>query len=151
FDRPAAGTTERFVTRVDWGDGSSEQVDAAVVPGTEGTPTRGRLSARHTYARAGVYTATVRVTDDDGGTASASFTYGAARIDVVPTINLKNKGVIPVKVFSDPGFDARQIDVGTLRFGPAGAPEAHGALHSEGPRDVMTHYDTQASGIRPTD
>src|SRR5262249_36769141 len=56
-----------------------------------------------------------------------------------------------VKVFSDPGFDARQIDVGTLRFGPAGAPEAHGALHSEGPRDVMTHFETQASGIRPTD
>ncbi|HJZ57853.1 MAG TPA: hypothetical protein VKE74_23035, partial [Gemmataceae bacterium] len=131
--------------------GSSEQVDAAVVQGTEGTPTRGRLSARHTYARAGVYTATVTVTDDDGGAASARFTYGAARIDVVSTINLKSQGVIPVKVFSDPGFDARQIDVRTLRFGPGGAPEAHGTLHGEGAHDVMTHYDTQASAIRPTD
>src|SRR5262249_47604031 len=151
FDRPTAGTTERFVTRGDWGDGSFEGVDALGVEGSEGMPTRGRLSARHRYTQAGVYTATVTVTDDDGGTASASSSYGVACIDVVPSINLKSNGEIPVKVFSGPGFDAQRIDAGSLRFGPGRASEDHGEVHGARGDHVMTHFRTQSSGIRPTD
>jgi len=49
---------------IDWGDGSAQENGAAV---------GGELSSGHRYATAGVYTVTIRVTDDDGGVGMASF------------------------------------------------------------------------------
>jgi predicted extracellular nuclease len=60
FSDPAAADTHGAV--IDWGDGNTQTVDPATSP----------LVLAHTYASAGIYTATVSVTDDDGGTGSAT-------------------------------------------------------------------------------
>ena len=51
------GTEDTHTATVDWGDGTTG----------EGVLDGGTLSAEHTYVDAGLYTVTVRVTDDDGG------------------------------------------------------------------------------------
>ena len=151
FDRPSAGTVERFTTTIDWGDGIVEPVPATVEQGTDGTLTAGSFAAGHHYALGGIFTVTATVTDDDGGSASQSFQFGAARIDVIPRINLTSGGDIPVEIFRDPGFDPAQLDPASLRFGPGGAVEDHGQIHGTGANGVITHFRTQAADIRPTD
>lgn len=54
------GSADTHTGRVDWGDGTTG----------DATLTAGALTAEHTYAAAGIYTVTVQVTDDDGGTGS---------------------------------------------------------------------------------
>jgi hypothetical protein len=60
FSDPAAADTHSAV--VDWGDGNTQTVSAATSP----------LVLSHTYAAAGNYTATISVSDDDGGTGNAT-------------------------------------------------------------------------------
>src|SRR5262249_51203675 len=55
-------------------------------------------------------------------------------------------------VLSDADFDAAGIDVATLRFGPKGAPEAHGKLHlqdvnGDGRTDAVLHFSAPSSGL----
>src|SRR5205085_9163333 len=125
FDRPAAGTRESFTLSLDWGDGVVQPLTASVVQGDVARATTGTFSASHSYARGGLYLAKLVVRDDDDGEASASFRYGVMRIQVVSQINLKSGGVTPVKIFRDYTFDPSGLAVSTLRFGPAGAKEAH--------------------------
>lgn len=71
--------------------------------------------------------------------------------DVNP-VNTKSKGVIPVAVLSTVDFDATDIDVSTVTFGPNGATEFHGKAHFEdvngdGLDDLVLHFKTQESGI----
>lgn len=91
-----------------------------------------------------------------------------AVIDIKPgsdenPINLNSNGVTPLAVLTTSiaagdarDFDATQIDVATVAFGPGGAPEAHGKGHPEdvdgdGDLDVVLHFGTQAAGISCTD
>ena len=78
-------------------------------------------------------------------------------IDIKPgswpnSINVRNKGVIPVAVLSSDVFDATTIDSTTARFGPSGARIAHGSGHiedvnSDGYLDLVMHFVTLETGI----
>jgi len=99
-------------------------------------------------------------------------------VDVLPTINLKSQGVIPVRLLGDACFDVTEIDPFSVRFGPAGAGIAHpkafghlgadsshddsgmddssgddhlGDADADGFRDLVLHFRTQATGIRSGD
>ncbi|HMC64995.1 MAG TPA: PKD domain-containing protein, partial [Gemmataceae bacterium] len=75
FTSPAAGTQETFAATIDWGDGTGPIAGAlSVVNGSPGVLTTGTVAGSHTYSSAGDYAATVTVSDDDLGTASAGFT-----------------------------------------------------------------------------
>ena len=80
-------------------------------------------------------------------------------IDVIPTINTRSNGVIPVAIFGDACFDVDTIDFPSLRFGPDGTGPAHDVIHGgdhfedhDGDRrgDVVVHFRTQETGIEPT-
>jgi len=58
------GTADTHTATVDWGDGNSDTLGAVISSFSVGS---------HTYAADGIYTATVTVTDDDGGIGSATF------------------------------------------------------------------------------
>lgn len=88
------GTNDTHTVSVQWGDGTSETLT--------GSP------AGHTYAAAGMYTATLTVTDDDGGSTNgnASFTVNYTIVDggVLPPIKADGTSVfkygstVPVKI-----------------------------------------------------
>ncbi|HYH47873.1 MAG TPA: PKD domain-containing protein, partial [Thermoanaerobaculia bacterium] len=95
---PAAADTHSAV--INWGDGTTQTVSPAASP----------LVLSHTYAAAGSYTATVAVSDDDGGTGSATAgvlvrlnTSGfLAPINADGTSVFKANSTIPVKIrFTD--------------------------------------------------
>lgn len=68
--------TETFVYRINWGDGTPEDTGPATIStlGSPGTATSGFFDASHTYSTPGTYTATARVTDDDGAFSQQQFT-----------------------------------------------------------------------------
>ncbi|GEM_PF-6658820 len=82
-------------------------------------------------------------------------------IDIKPgsdenPVNTKSQGVIPVAVLSTADFDAIDIDVSTVTFGPLGAPESHGTGHIEdvngdGLNDLVLHFKIQETGIAKGD
>lgn len=59
------GAADAHAARIDWGNGTS----------SSGSVSAGSAGGSHTYTAAGVYTVTVEVTDDDGGSASSAFQY----------------------------------------------------------------------------
>jgi dipeptidyl aminopeptidase/acylaminoacyl peptidase len=79
-------------------------------------------------------------------------------IDIKPgeepnSINPKSKGVIPVAILTTAAFDATTVDPLSVRFGPAGAAEAHNQGHIEdvdgdGDQDLVLHFRTQHTGIQ---
>jgi uncharacterized protein len=91
---PAAADTHSAV--INWGDGTTQTVSTAASP----------LVLSHTYAAAGNYTATVGVSDDDGGTgnATASVLVKLNSSGFLPPINadgtsvFKSNSTIPVKI-----------------------------------------------------
>lgn len=60
------GSADTHASTISWGDTASTGVDPATSP----------VTASHTYATAGTYAVDVSVTDDDGGTGSASLAGG---------------------------------------------------------------------------
>ena len=86
-------------------------------------------------------------------------------IDVKPgsfpnTIQLKNKGVIPVALFGSVTFDVRQVDTTTVRFGPvhhhmdSGAPAVRvnaEYVNGDGYLDLVFYFRTDQTGLQPGD
>ena len=77
-------------------------------------------------------------------------------IDIKPgsdpnSVNPRSKGVIPVAALGSMDFDALQIDVSTVEFGPGGASPAHDGhvedVNEDGYMDMVFHFGTQESGI----
>ena len=81
-----------------------------------------------------------------------------AVIDIKPDsdsnrINLKSKGVIPVAILSTEQFNALDVDVSSLAFGPNAAGIAHRGhiedVDGDGKMDLLVHFKTQQAGLVP--
>jgi len=90
----------------------------------------------------------------------------AIDIDIKPgsdpnTINLSNKGVIPVAILGSATFDVTSIEVSSLKFGPGKANPVHDLtdplvyaehlqdVNLDGFVDLVSHYKTKETGIPP--
>jgi protocatechuate 3,4-dioxygenase beta subunit len=109
------GTLDTHTATIDWGDETSDgTVNGYTVTGT------------HTYNEAGVYTVTLTVTDDDGGSDTEIFQYvviynPAVSIDIKPgscpnPINYKDNGLLPIAVCGTEDFDVTTIDPASIRL-----------------------------------
>ena len=67
------------------------------------------------------------------------------KIDIKPSINCKkDRGVVPVAIFSDENFDATKVDLSSLELQGVPVGEKHGKVHGgdldgDGDRDAMLH------------
>jgi PKD repeat protein len=114
---PATGNplAESFTFDIDWGDGRDAVIGMSVADmnGTPGVPSSGTIAGSHTYADDGVYTVTITVRDDNGGSDTKTFTVSVN--NVAPTVVLPygNQAILEgqtvsfadLATFTDPGFD----------------------------------------------
>lgn len=162
---------------VDWGDGSP--VETVTVTQGQGT---GTMVASHRYLEARIYTVELCVTDDDGGTGCDQLDVDVLRLPVAmnakpgsPENQINPRSLIPVAMLTtlageyglpEP-FDATQIDVATVLFGPlallkaGGGTESHDRGHIEdaleldevtldGDLDLVLHFEAGASSLTET-
>jgi hypothetical protein len=80
-------------------------------------------------------------------------------IDIKPgsfpnSINLKNKGVIPVGILGSEDFDVTTIDFETVRFAgamPQDKAPSYEDVNGDGFTDLVLHFTTQDTDIQPGD
>lgn len=108
-------TVETFDYFINWGDGSAADTGQATIDATGSTTslTLASFDGNHTYDSAGTRTVTLRVTDDDGGAAEASFTVTVA---APPALSLE---LSTTSVREDDGDGAATLTV--RRSGPVRA------------------------------
>ena len=106
------GTLDTHTATIDWGDGSAVQ-SATVFQGMGS----GALGGTHTYLENGLYTVTVVVMDDDGGTDTKSFMVAVGNVapvvtlNAVPSIN-ENGTTTLTGSYTDPGvLDGQTVTV----------------------------------------
>jgi PKD repeat protein len=114
FDNPILGTAETFTFTIDWGDGTPVDAGSPTVDvvGAPGVLTECSFDGSHIYADNGIYTVTITVMDDDGGSdvgmfdvtvsnVSPSLTVvGSQTVDEGVALSVQDCGSL-----TDPGFD----------------------------------------------
>ncbi|MDX6263572.1 MAG: hypothetical protein QOH84_5260 [Kribbellaceae bacterium] len=104
------GWVDTYDAQIEWGDGTTSTPAATVT--TQGPPSdQGQITGSHAYADNGSYTVKVTVTDDDGGTSSASFVVEVSNVAPAVTIDpaqvktITEGSTLAAKAsFSDPGW-----------------------------------------------
>lgn len=95
-------------------------------PTTGSTNTQGSISASRRMCAAGTYNVVLSVTDKDNGTgtdaAQVTVGYVVVNLAIMPNANpssvsLKKQGSIPAVILSSATFDARTVDVASIRLG----------------------------------
>jgi PKD repeat protein len=95
-------------------------------PTTGSTNTQGAISASRRMCAAGTYNVVLSVTDKDNGTgtdnAQITVGYVVVGLAIMPNANpssvsLKKQGVLPVAILSSATFDARSVDIASVRLG----------------------------------
>jgi PKD repeat protein len=77
FDNPAnpqGEVAETFTFAIQWGDGNASFGLPGTASGGPGVASSGSFGGQHLFGAPGIYTVTATVSDDDGGSASQSFT-----------------------------------------------------------------------------
>lgn len=105
FTVPSAMAPQTFTTTINWGDGNTVVIppntaDAVqtVVNGSPGVLTTGTLAASHLYTLRGLFTVTVTVSDNSGGSDTETFLVSVGSTNVY--ITAKGAGADPfVRVF----------------------------------------------------
>jgi PKD repeat protein len=131
---------------IDWGNGT-----------TSGSTTmQGAITGSRSYANAGNYTVTLRVTDKDGGVGSASTTLHVNRLpgsmSVNPNqINIRSSGngQVIATVFGNARFDGAAIDISSVRIGQVSPDEKGNGdakssiadLNRDGIADLVVHFN----------
>ena len=81
-------------------------------------------------------------------------------IDIKPgsdpnSINSKSMGLVPVAILSSDGFDATDVDVTTVTFGPGQAVPVHSGhledVNGDGLIDMVVHFVQKETGLFPGD
>jgi len=100
-----------------------------------------------------------------GGLISPQLAYANAivlliDIDIKPgsdpnSINSKSMGLVPVAILSSDGFDATDVDVTTVTFGPGQAAPVHSGhledVNGDGLTDMVVHFVQKETGLSPDD
>ncbi|MBX2997504.1 MAG: DUF11 domain-containing protein [Caldilineaceae bacterium] len=114
--------SETFTYSIDWGDGSALETGIpAVSNGSGGISTTGAFSSSYIYADDGIYTVTVSVYDDNGGSDSGTFTVTV--VNEAPTLFVAanrtiTEGlpltIVNILTFTDPGWTDAAVGASEL-------------------------------------
>lgn len=117
----ANGTAETFTGTINWGDNTAvDPVTLAVTPGSAGVLTSGTVAKAHTYTKAGTFTATLTINDDNTGATSKPFTVTVAGASSVP--------VVTAAAFTPPVNEGSAVTFsGTFTDADAGTASSYGA------------------------
>ena len=71
------------------------------------------------------------------------------------SINSKSMGLVPVAILDSADFDATDVDIATVTFGPDGAAPVHGGhfedVNDDGILDIVVHFVQKDTGLSPGD
>ena len=123
FNNPAnpnGASVESFSYEIDWGDGTpteTGELPATVVDGAQGVLTMGTLADSHFYAdndSDNLYTVTVTLSDDDGGSVTESIVVTVLNVnptlDPISATDVSAQGFTTLELtFEDPGADSFEI------------------------------------------
>jgi PKD repeat protein len=151
------GVLDTHTATVDWGDGSGVQA-ATVIPGSaSGGTLAGILGGTHTYQDDGVYTATLTITDDDGGVDSFQFEVTVSNVPpvlVVAEDQVVNEGAVldlsaltgpPLGLYVDPSV--LDTHTATVDWGDGSAVESPAIFAASGAGALGGTHTYQDNGV----